>query len=55
MSILRIDSNVSYGYMKMEPPYVAKNVEVIGILDSGHYMFEEKPEQVIEPVSKILA
>lgn len=55
MPVLGIGSNVSYGYMKMGLPFVAKNVEVIGILDSGHYMFEEKPEQVIEAVSSFLA
>jgi pimeloyl-ACP methyl ester carboxylesterase len=55
MPVLGIGSYVSYNYMKMGLPYVAKDVNVIGILDSGHYMFEEKPEQVINTVLKFLA
>lgn len=54
MSVLGIASYVSYNYMKMGLPYVAKNVEVIGILDSGHYMFEEQPEKVLAAVFKFL-
>lgn len=50
MPVLGIGSYISYNYMKMGLPYVAKNVNVIGIFDSGHYMFEEKPEQVIDAV-----
>ena len=55
MPVLGIGSYVSYNYMKMGLPYVAKNVNVIGILDSGHYMFEEKPEQVIDAIFSFLA
>ena len=55
MPVLGIGSYISYNYMKMGLPYVAKNVRVIGILDSGHYLYEEKPEQVIEAVSSFLA
>ncbi|WP_339880869.1 hypothetical protein [uncultured Algoriphagus sp.] len=31
-------------------PYVATNIQVEGILDSGHYLFEEKREQVLKLV-----
>ena len=31
-------------------PYVATNIQLEGILDSGHYLFEEKPEQVLKLV-----
>ncbi|WP_211237799.1 hypothetical protein [Dyadobacter alkalitolerans] len=55
MPVLGIGSNVSYNYMKMGLPYVATNVKVEGILDSGHYMFEEQPKKVIELVSGFLA
>lgn len=55
MPVLGIGSNVSYNYMKMGLPYVATNVKVEGILDSGHYMFEEQPKQVIELVNGFLA
>ncbi|MCE7065140.1 alpha/beta fold hydrolase [Dyadobacter sp. CY326] len=55
MPVLGIGSNVSYNYMKMGLPYAAKDVKVIGILDSGHYMFEEQPGQVIDAVFEFLA
>jgi len=45
MPVLGIGSNVSYNYMKMGLPYVAKDCTVIGLLDSGHYMNEEKPQK----------
>ncbi|MBD1392946.1 alpha/beta fold hydrolase [Mucilaginibacter glaciei] len=54
MPVLGIGSDVSYNYMKMGLPYVAKNCEVVGLLDSGHYMNEEKPEKIIEIVSSFL-
>jgi pimeloyl-ACP methyl ester carboxylesterase len=45
MPVLGIGSNVSYHFMKMGLPYAAKDCEVIGLLESGHYMMEEKPEE----------
>jgi pimeloyl-ACP methyl ester carboxylesterase len=54
MPVLGIGSYVSYNYMKMGLPYVAKDVKVIGLLDSGHYMFEEQPQQVLDAVFKFL-
>ena len=50
MPVLGIGSHVSYGYLQMSLPYVAENVQVVGILDSGHYLFEEKPARVLEVV-----
>ncbi len=55
MPVLGIASYVSYHFMKMGLPYVAKDVNVVGILDSGHYMYEEQPDQVIEAVLTFLA
>jgi len=55
MPVLGIGSYVSYNYMKMGLPYVAKNVTVTGILDSGHYMYEEQPEKVLDAVLGFLA
>ncbi len=55
MPVLGIGSHVSYNYLQMSLPYVAENVQVIGILNSGHYMFEEKPERVLEAVVGFLA
>lgn len=54
MPVLGLGSYISYNYMKMGLPAVAKNLEVIGLLDSGHYMFEEQPEKVLEAVVKFL-
>lgn len=54
MPVLGIGSCVSYGYLQMSLPYIAENVRVIGLLDSGHYMFEEKPAQVLEAVLDFL-
>ena len=54
MPVLGVGSNVSYNYMKMGLPYVAVDCEVAGLLDSGHYMNEEKPEEVIRIVSGFL-
>jgi pimeloyl-ACP methyl ester carboxylesterase len=55
MPVLGIGSYVSYNYMKMGLPYVATNVNVIGILDSGHYLYEEQPEQVLDAVLNFLS
>jgi pimeloyl-ACP methyl ester carboxylesterase len=54
MPILGIGSCVSYNYMKMGLPYVAKEVNIIGILDSGHYLYEEQPKQVLDAVLSFL-
>jgi len=54
MPVLGIASYVAYNHMNMGLPYVAENVQVIGLQDSGHYMFEEKPDQVLEAVFDFL-
>jgi pimeloyl-ACP methyl ester carboxylesterase len=54
MPVLGIGSNVSYNFMKMGLPYVAKDCNIIGLLDSGHYMNEEKPEKVLEAILPFL-
>lgn len=54
MSLLGIGSNVSYNYMKIALPYAAANCRVEGILNSGHYMNEEKPDEVIRLVTAFL-
>lgn len=54
MPVLGIASNVSYGFMKMGLPEVATDCEVIGLLDSSHYMNEEKPEEVLKTVLNFL-
>ncbi|PMD84376.1 alpha/beta hydrolase, partial [Siphonobacter sp. BAB-5405] len=54
MPVLGIGSYISYQYMKMGLPHVARNLEMVGILDSGHYLFEEQPEQVLDAVFSFL-
>lgn len=55
MPVLGIGSYISYNYMKMGLPYVAPDAKITGILDSGHYLYEEQPEQVIEAITNFLA
>ncbi|MDJ1473295.1 alpha/beta fold hydrolase [Xanthocytophaga flava] len=55
MPVLGIGSYISYNYMKMGLPYVANNLQMIGILDSGHYLFEEQPAQVVDAVRNFLS
>jgi pimeloyl-ACP methyl ester carboxylesterase len=55
MPVLGIGSYISYNYMKMGLPYVAKDLQLVGILDSGHYLFEEQPAQVLDAVLSFLA
>ena len=50
MPVLGLGSYVSYHYMNMALPVVASDCEVIGIMDSGHYLFEEKPEEVTKAI-----
>lgn len=54
MPVLGIGSYISYHYMKMGLPHIAKNVTVQGMMDSGHYMFEEQPGKVIEAIKGFL-
>lgn len=55
MPVLGIGSYISYNYMNYGLPFVAANLQVIGILDSGHYLFEEKPLEVLDIVLPFLA
>jgi len=55
MPVLGIGSYISYNYMKMGLPYVAKDLQLVGIMDSGHYLFEEQPTQVLDAVLSFLA
>ena len=54
MPVLGIGSYVAYATMQMGLPYVAENVQVVSLPDSGHYMFEEKPAQVLAVVLNFL-
>jgi pimeloyl-ACP methyl ester carboxylesterase/nucleoside-diphosphate-sugar epimerase len=54
LPVLGIGSCVSFENMKMSLPPIAPAAQVIGILDSGHYLYEEQPEQVVEAVLSFL-
>jgi len=45
---------IVYEYMKMGISYIATQYEMIGLLDSVHYMNEEKSEKVIAAILKFL-
>lgn len=55
MPVLGIGSYISYNYMNYGLPFVAADLEVVGVMDSGHYLFEEKPQEVLELVLPFLA
>ncbi|MVN91285.1 alpha/beta fold hydrolase [Mucilaginibacter aquatilis] len=50
MPVLGIASNVSYGYYKYALPSCASNFELIHLPNTGHYMFEENPEEVCKAI-----
>ncbi|UOQ69810.1 alpha/beta fold hydrolase [Hymenobacter volaticus] len=52
--ILGIGSYVAYSNMNMSLPAIADNVEVLDFSNSGHYLFEENPTQVLEAVLRFL-
>jgi pimeloyl-ACP methyl ester carboxylesterase len=54
MPVLGIGSYVSFNHMQMSLPYVAENPQLVAMLESGHYMFEENPTPVIAAVIDFL-
>ncbi len=50
MPVLGLASNVSHGYYQFALPMIADDYQLIHLDDTGHYMFEENPEVVIESV-----
>lgn len=54
MPVLGLGSRVSYGYLQMALPAIADDVRVQGLPDSGHYMFEEQPAEVLAAVLDFL-
>lgn len=55
MPVLGIGSYISYNYMSYGLPLVASDIEVVGITDSGHYLFEEQPQKVLSLILPFLA
>ncbi|SDQ97857.1 Pimeloyl-ACP methyl ester carboxylesterase [Chryseobacterium soldanellicola] len=54
MPVLGIGSYISYNYMNYGLPFVATDLKVVGIMDSGHYLFEERPQEVLDIVLTFL-
>jgi pimeloyl-ACP methyl ester carboxylesterase len=54
MPVLGIGSYVAYENLQMTLPMLAEHPQVIGMLDSGHYLFEEQPGAVLEAVLRFL-
>jgi len=54
LPVLGIGSYVSYENLRQSLPTMAPGAQVIGLLDSGHYMFEEKPDEVVAAVLDFL-
>jgi pimeloyl-ACP methyl ester carboxylesterase len=54
LPVLGIGSYAAYKNLKMTLPLLAENPQVIGILDSGHYLFEERPAPVVAAVCRCL-
>ncbi|NML63827.1 alpha/beta fold hydrolase [Hymenobacter sp. RP-2-7] len=54
MPVLGIGSYVSYEFLRQGLPSVAPGAQVIGLPESGHYLFEEKPDQVLAAVLEFL-
>ncbi len=52
--VLGIASNVSYAFYQHAMPQAAENYKLIHLQDTGHYMFEENPEEVTEAVKNFL-
>lgn len=52
--VLGIASNVSYGFYQHALPLSAENYELVHFPDTGHYLFEENPDAVLEAVSGFL-
>lgn len=50
LPVLGIASYVAHGTLQQSVPAMTTNGRVVTLPDSGHYMFEEKPAQVLEAV-----
>jgi pimeloyl-ACP methyl ester carboxylesterase len=55
MPVLGIGSYIAYNSMKMSLPNFTKNCQIVEISNSGHYMNEEKPDEVLKIVSDFLS
>ena len=54
MPVLGLGSNVAYDFLKMSLPHAAQNAQMVDLTASGHYMFEEQPQLVLDAVLPFL-
>ena len=54
LPVLGIGSYVAYENLKRAVPAIAPHGQVVGLLDSGHDMYEEQPQQVLEAILSFL-
>lgn len=54
LPVLGIASYVAYATLQMGVPAMSTDARVVGLLESGHYLFEENPERVLEEVLRFL-
>jgi len=54
MPVLGLASNVSYGYYQYALPGIAEEYKLVHLEDTGHYMFEENPDAVINAITEHL-
>jgi pimeloyl-ACP methyl ester carboxylesterase len=50
MPVLGIASNVSYGFYQYALPTLAAQHQLVHLVDTGHYMFEESPDAVNDAI-----
>ncbi|KGE12494.1 alpha/beta fold hydrolase [Sphingobacterium deserti] len=51
MPVLGLASNVSSGYYQFALPMISENYRLVSLDDTGHYMFEENPKDVITAIT----
>ncbi|NVO84469.1 alpha/beta hydrolase [Hymenobacter terrestris] len=55
LPVLGIASYVAHGTLQYGVPAMTSNGRVVGLLDNGHYLFEENPAQVMKEVLGFLS
>lgn len=54
MPLLGLASNVSFGYYQYALPVIANQYKLSHLENTGHYMFEENPDAVIDAITDFL-
>ncbi|MBC6700159.1 alpha/beta hydrolase [Hymenobacter sp. BT190] len=54
MPVLGLGSNVAHNFLKISLPHMVHNPQLVDLTASGHYMFEEQPQLVLDAVLPFL-